>query len=230
MMFKQFMTTQELIERLVGRFFLHPPSNLLDGGLKVWMDKKQTPIRLRVYNALKSLLEGYWPSNEPTELLLKLQQSAQTDMAEAMPTIASRLSDIITKTIAAPSGEKRNKMKGPTSFDGFPTSIIPKNLAAILGRQDPAVFLMEVDPLEIARQLTILDSRIFCEIQDSELMNQDWTKNKRNNNSHVTKSSKLSTQLTGWIVTIILSESDLKKRALLLKQVIKLGDVLKLFP
>lgn len=218
------MTTEELIDQLLNRFFLKPPTND-PAELKLWMDKKQTPIRLRVYNALKSLLETYWHSAE-THLLHKLASLAQTSMNAAMPTIAHRLNEVLNRKLASPQAISDKKLKKQTSYniEDCPASILPRNLNNILSK-DASSFILEVDALELARQLTILESRIFCEIVIPELLNQDWTSNSKSSNSSVKKSCRISTQLTGWFVAIILGEQDLKKRANLVKQIIKIGDV-----
>ncbi len=86
------------------------------------------------------------------------------------------------------------------------------------------MLVLEVDPLELARQFACLESRIYCAIQPRELIGQAWSKDKPNA-TNVLRMSGLSTQITTWVAEVILSDTDVKKRAMLLKQFIKIADV-----
>jgi hypothetical protein len=86
--------------------------------------------------------------------------------------------------------------------------------------------VLEMNPLELARQLTIMESKIFCCILPEELVGQSDLFKKAGHESavHVKQMSALTTQITGWIAECILDEADVKKRAQLVKYFIKLGD------
>lgn len=86
--------------------------------------------------------------------------------------------------------------------------------------------VLEMNPLELARQLTIMESKIFCCILPEELVGQSDLFKKAGHQSavHVKQMSALTTQITGWIAECILDEADVKKRAQLVKYFIKLGD------
>jgi hypothetical protein len=87
--------------------------------------------------------------------------------------------------------------------------------------------LLDVDPLETARQLTIIEMEIFMKIQPIELMKQEWSK--KNTVSlavNVRAMSALSTKITGWVICTILQAVDIKKRAATLKYFIKLAEVI----
>lgn len=87
----------------------------------------------------------------------------------------------------------------------------------------------EFDPLEIARQLTISDSRLFCMIQPKELFLQSKGKQRPSDSSnHVRQMSAQSTKITGWISEVILSEHDTKRRTQIMKWFLKLADVRQL--
>ena len=108
------------------------------------------------------------------------------------------------------------RMKRSTSDLQIP--ILPKSLKKFQ--------LMDLDPLEVARQLTIVEMTIFQNIKPIELMKQEWSKkNGKSVAVNVRAMTALSTKITGWIIYSILQESDLKKRAYVLKFFIKVGEV-----
>ncbi|GAC96461.1 hypothetical protein PHSY_004041 [Pseudozyma hubeiensis SY62] len=126
-----------------------------------------------------------------------------------------------------------SQMYAPSAFSRGgalpPTSVVSKTLLSNLrnGNVDK-IHLLDFDPLELARQLTILDSKLYCAIQPEELLGSKFTKESRaagtTEDVHVKSMSSMSTRITGWISECILGESDARKRTQLLKFFIKLGD------
>lgn len=106
-----------------------------------------------------------------------------------------------------------------------PAPILGRNLVPLLQSGPPPSFsITDIDPLELARQLTIMESRVYCAIRADELLGQEFSK-KGGAAENVRAASTLSTRLTGWIAETILGEKDAKKRTGLLKYFIKLSDV-----
>lgn len=126
-----------------------------------------------------------------------------------------------------------SQMYAPSAFSRGgalpPTSVVSKTLLSNLrnGNVDK-IHLLDFDPLELARQLTILDSKLYCAIQPEELLGSKFTKETKasgvTEDVHVKSMSSMSTRITGWISECILGESDARKRTQLLKFFIKLGD------
>jgi son of sevenless len=108
-------------------------------------------------------------------------------------------------------------MKRIVRSEEFQVPILPKSLKRFS--------LMDLDPMEVARQLTLIDMDIFLKIQPVELMKQEWSrKNSSSVAVNVRAMSAMSTKITGWIICTILQESDSKRRAFILKYFIKVGD------
>ncbi|CAG8778456.1 9385_t:CDS:2, partial [Acaulospora colombiana] len=119
-----------------------PPENLTREEIEVWTEKKQTPIRLRVFNIMKSWLENYYI--EPTSLLRVIDKRQQQDKAPTFKVM------VLTNSVPPPP------------------SILPKNMKKIK--------FLDLDPLEIARQLTIIESKLYNKIQPVECLNKAWSK------------------------------------------------------
>ena len=88
------------------------------------------------------------------------------------------------------------------------------------------IHINEFDTLEVARQLTLMESSLFCLIQPNEMIGQEFKKKVGTSTAvHVKAMIQRSTQITSWVSDTILHESDVKKRAQMIKLWIKIGDV-----
>ena len=89
-----------------------------------------------------------------------------------------------------------------------------------------SVHVSEFEPIELARQLTLMESSLFCQIQPNEMIGQEFKKKVGSSTAvHVKAMIHRSTQITKWVSDTILNESDAKKRAHMIKFWIKVGDV-----
>ncbi|OZJ02073.1 hypothetical protein BZG36_05059 [Bifiguratus adelaidae] len=88
-----------------------------------------------------------------------------------------------------------------------------------------ALNLFDTEPSELARQLTLIESTIFCEIQPNELIFREFDKaHGYNEQSQVRRMVSLSTNITSWVQSCILQEADTKKRAAIIKYFIKICE------
>lgn len=113
--------------------------------------------------------------------------------------------------------------RGPSSP---PAPVISKTLMAQLKSGEIyKINVMDIDALELARQLTIMESRIYCSILPEELLGQEFSKKAGVSGAvHVKSMSSLSTHVTGWVSECILGEEDARKRTQIIRFFIKLGD------
>lgn len=83
--------------------------------------------------------------------------------------------------------------------------------------------MLDIDPIELARQITLLQNGLFCQIEPYEIMGQRFKK--KSESAHIKATIHKNTQITSWISDSILAEVDVKKRANVLKYWIKVADV-----
>lgn len=136
------------------------------------------------------------------------------DAAESQRTDATQLYS------SAPNG---------TRHLAAPSPVLARSLVAALrqARSPAAVPVLEFDPLELARQITVVESRLFCSILPDELLHRTAAYSGSHDRSpapHVRAMGTLTTQLTHWIGECILAVEELKKRAQVLRFFIRLGD------
>jgi hypothetical protein len=105
-----------------------------------------------------------------------------------------------------------------------PSPNLPRHISVAL-RTRNLVNVTDIDPLEMARQLTIIDGKQFCAVHPYELIDQEFTRKESRVAVNVRGMSDLSNQIITWTAESILFEDDLKRRASILKYYIKLADV-----
>ena len=229
--YRSFTTAAELFEMLVRRFSIQPPRGISADEYRVWVERKQKPIRLRVVNILKTWLESYW-----------MEGTAQTDPAagELLRRVHSFAKDSLAPTQIPGSGpllavvEQRLRGQDPSSrvmvlnVDKAmaPTPIVPKNMKKLK--------FLDIDATEFARQLTIVESRLYGKIRPTECLNKTWQKKLGPDEVDPALNVKAlilhSNQLTNWVAEMILTQSDVKKRVAVIKHFVSVADVRFLVP
>ena len=247
--FRLFSTASALCLALISRYDLAPPAGhaFAEDELRLWREKKAVPVRLRVFNVLKTWLENYWQASTDGVILDPLRTFVKNTMAATLSSGAvQRLSDLIEKRrLAARGGPslRQRALSRMASSDALrspvdathawsnsaggppPPPLISRGLLAGLRSAGVGVVVIDIDPLELARQLTIIESRLYCAIKPEELIGQEFSNRGTTTAVNVKAMSALSTRLTGWISETILNESDARKRTQLLKYFIRLADV-----
>ncbi|KAI9156037.1 Ras guanine nucleotide exchange factor bud5 [Blastocladiella emersonii ATCC 22665] len=248
--FRAFTTPDALLHQLALRFTLPCPEGLAAAEEDEWRDRKQTPIRLRVFNVLKTWLDVYYQDAADDACLTPIQQFATVVMEPVLPQPAKRILELVQRRVANlgvgtpvaravprsrttshdPSGNFNASSSSLGSVSGSvggsggggggrngaaPPPIMPRL---------PIKSFMDIDPLELARQLTIIEGRMLAAIQPFELLNQDFSKKNQPVALHVKAMVNFSTQLSSWVAESILHDSEPKKRCSVIKFWLKTAD------
>ncbi|KAI7901110.1 ras guanine nucleotide exchange factor domain-containing protein [Cokeromyces recurvatus] len=202
--YRSFCTTQELFNELFNRYQLTPPENLTLEELKL--------VRLRVFNVIKSWLEVYYNEEEDRPILPEISHFTENIIIESMKFGAEQLTKLIKKRLLAEDSSQIRKMKLNIRTADMPIPILPKNMRRIK--------LLELDPHELARQMTIMDFRLYNCIKPVECLDKNWGKPDTDQDhiaANVKASIEHSNQVTAWVTDSILSKEEVKKRASVLK-------------
>jgi son of sevenless-like protein len=229
--YRSFCSSMELLTLLEERYKDSPPDGLTDQELDIWMNKKLKVIRLRVFNVLKNWLEQYY--NEDDHVILdELLQFTTTEIRSTLRFSAEQLERLIRKRQEA-TGDGLKKMV-------LTISTVPP--APILPRNRKKFRLLDIDPLEVARQLTIMDFKLYSSIRPVECLNKAWSKeavwnddpqqqhrhqNHQDghvNTSHIRASIEYCNQVTSWVSDVILSQLEVKKRVTLIKHWVQIAE------
>ncbi|KAK9686573.1 hypothetical protein K7432_015114 [Basidiobolus ranarum] len=241
--FRNFCSPMLFCQLLLARFNLSPPQGLTLAELRIWDERKLTPIRLRVHNILKAWLESYFYEDEDYECLSSILNLAQNGMKNMMPVPAERLVNLINEKMELtnkmeklPANTGSLRLKNSKSVGRLmaaaaaqvphepppPTLLMKSTLDMLYARQD--VNLVEIDPTEVARQLTLMENEMFCSIRPHELIGQEFSKKEDSLSFNVRKMSKMSTKITEWVAFSIIQEENIRKRLDLLRYFIRLAE------
>ncbi|CAJ0754824.1 11099_t:CDS:10 [Entrophospora sp. SA101] len=208
--YRSFCDSDTFLEKLIDRFIIKPPEGMTPSEKEIWQEKKQTPIRLRVLSIMKSWLEHYYMDDQDSHCLTRMKEFASTVMSEHMSFASVGLIKIIEKRQFQPGAIFRELIN--TSPILPPQPILPRNLRRIK--------FLDLNPLEIARQLTIIESRLYNKIRPVECLNKAWSKEE---GGEIAKNIKAMI-ITGWVAEMILNNPDIRRRCALIKHFVAVAD------
>jgi hypothetical protein len=226
--FRSFSTPREVAQALIARF-----DYIAESGAAA------APVRLRVYNVFKGWLETYWHADADKEALGDVRYFALHKLKPHLNSAGDRLLDLIRKVTA---GYQTGNVTGPlvsgvgktslsiaaqhSSESQIPEAIVTKGQLASLKAATSggaACSILEFDSLELARQLTLITSHIYCSIQPDELLSLDWGKRATEKAQNVRTMGAIHTDLAHIVGDTILGPDDAKKRAALIKHWTKIA-------
>nr|XP_023907919.1 uncharacterized protein LOC112019635 [Quercus suber] len=218
--FRSFTTPRDFAEALSARF------DYIGDSKTVGM-----PVRLRIYNVFKGWLETYWNGAADKDALEDIRNFALQKLKPHLSSAGDRLIELTKKVDLAyqngtfssqlVSGVGKSSMSiASTHTDGsnVPAPLITQKQLSVLrvsATAVPACSILDFEPLELARQLTLLASQIFCAIQPEELL--EWNKKGSSKRSNVRAICSLNTDVAHVVGDSILGPEDAKRRAMFIK-------------
>lgn len=218
--YRSFTTAQELFEQLVRRFSVQPPAGITEDEYKVWVDRKQKLIRLRVVNILKSWFDNYWMESHDAaanQILRRVYSFAKDALATTNTPGSVPLMNSIDLRIR---GQEPKKKLLPMPNSAAPTPILPKNMRKLK--------FLDIDSTEFARQLTVIEAKLYGKVKPTECLNKTWQKKVGPGECEPAPNVKAvilhSNRLTNWVAEMILTQSDVKKRVVVIKHFVSIAD------
>lgn len=219
--YRSFTTAAELFDMLVKRWSIQPPFGILPDDYQMWVDKKQKPIRFRVVNILKSWFDNHWMEGNDEEariLIQKVYNFAKDHVATTSTPGAAPLMTSVEQRSRGP--EMPTKRLVLTLSAQTPQPILPKHMKKLK--------FLDIDATEFARQLTIIESRLYIKIRPTECLNKTWQKKLSPGEPDPAANVKAlilhSNQLTNWVAQMILTQSDVKRRVIVIKHFVNVAD------
>ncbi|RDW88624.1 hypothetical protein BP6252_00656 [Coleophoma cylindrospora] len=219
--YRSFTTARELFELLVKRFQVQPSEGMAQSDYEVWRDRKQKPIRFRVVNILKSWFDNFWmeDQSDDTKALIREVYTFARDTVKSTETPGSQpLMTVLEQRLRGQ--ETTNKRLVLTLNQNTPQPIMPRNMKKLK--------FLDIDVTEFARQLTIVESKLYGKIKPTECLNKTWQKKVGENDPDPAPNVKAlilhSNQLTNWVAEMILTQLDVKKRVVVIKHFVHVAD------
>nr|CAG8462138.1 15587_t:CDS:2 [Entrophospora candida] len=178
-------------------------------------DSNELMVKLKIHDIIKIwLLNHCDKEDEQDEICLKrLTTFINDDVSESDKDIYEDLLTIIdkigTKNLYEINFDERTISTFSTTSSPLP--IIPKNLKKLT--------ILDIDPLEMARQLTILESKLFKKIMLGEFL----TKN-RENAKNIKELIKKTNHTSKWIIESTLNQTKNRARSLVIKHFINVAN------
>ncbi|KAK3375377.1 ras guanine nucleotide exchange factor domain-containing protein [Podospora didyma] len=219
--YRSFTSARELFEMLVNRFAIQPPEGLNQGEYESWRDGKQKLIRFRVVNILKNWFDNFWmeDQSEETKQLIRDVYNFAKDTVKSTETPGSApLMAVLDQRLSGKEAGGRRMIQ--TINQNTPAPIMPKNMKKLK--------FLDIDVIEFARQLTIIESRLYGKIKPTECLNKTWQKKVGEGEPEPAPNVKAlilhSNQMTNWVAEMILAQTDVRKRVVVIKHFVAVAD------
>ena len=193
-------------------------------------------VRLRVTNVFKGWLESHWrhDRDESTipfivgfarDQLLPVSTVSGNRLLELLSVVATTHNPAVPRVLSS-MGKTNTATPSHTNLhQPAPQIILSKtqlNALKTWKMGGSGLSVLDFDPLELARQLTIKTSSIFCSILPEELLGCEFMKDSSSLAVNVRALTTFSNDLANLVVDSILLLEDAKKRAAVIKQWIKI--------
>lgn len=220
--FASMLPLGEFVGLLINRFNIEAPEGLSFEEYNTWIVKKQTNIRLRVLYIMKLLIEKYWSELYYNEVILKRWLAFATSGNVQAISTGKHLSINLSKLL---NGEKICLEKEPILPISKPPAPLLKS--SIIKK----LKLLDIDYVELARQLTIREYKLFSNITKFACLAKVWGKKSGINDTieDISIFIKASNQLTNFVAYMILRKLDIRKRVQIIRYFVQVAEKCRQF-
>ncbi|KAG0166953.1 hypothetical protein DFQ28_007218 [Apophysomyces sp. BC1034] len=216
--YRSFCTSMELLEMLESRYCMSPPEGMTAQEFDIWTQKKLKLVQLRVFNVLKMWLEQHY-NEEDSVILDRLLEFTNTKIRSTLNFAADQLERLVRKRQECGSPQA-NLKKMVLTLPDPPEPILPRNRKRFR--------LLDVDPLEIARQMTVRDFKLYSAIRPVECLDKAWSRESSDVAVNIRASIEYCNQVTSWVSDSILSQHEVKKRSTVIKYWVQVAEKCRL--
>lgn len=183
-------------------------------------DEEGSRIRLRIVNVFKVWFDtSIYDFLEDQALLTRVTRFISEDMARESAQSATMLERILKKKAA---NEHMLKETVFAHSEKAPAPVVSKVVAS--GRFS----FLDLDPLEVARQLTLLEWNLYSSIRPKECLNLAWTDAEADKTApNVAELVRRFGLVSQWVASEVVMEKRAKQRVVVLKTFIKIAGHLR---
>jgi len=179
--------------------------------------KQKEVVQMRVLIIMKHWVDGF---NDSSEMLI-LRPMVEFMETEVKADKSQVLEKVVTQLLKA-INSKKSTVKPPFNFPEDPPA--PR----LKARKQHGHPLLDLDEVEVARQLSLLDFAVFQEIMPAEFFNQAWSKESMHH--HCPNLLRLIARfnfLSQCVPSVIVEEKSLKIRTKLWEKFIRIAHALQ---
>ncbi|KAJ7645574.1 ras guanine nucleotide exchange factor domain-containing protein [Mycena polygramma] len=208
--FKSFTTVGQLFDLLVQRFRIQPPWNLTQEEREEWYKLMQV-VQIRVLNTFKHMvLEDDVLEKDELYILDRMKEFLVTEEG-ARFAVGKQLSILI---------QRRQLQGGSVNISVAREQMPPPPLVP---KSSHDLRLLDIEPIELARQLTIMESQMYQRITPVDCL-QRAREQRADNIDNITIVIQTSNKIALWIAESILSKGDLRRRVRAIERIISVAD------
>ncbi|EFC38209.1 rasGEF domain-containing protein [Naegleria gruberi] len=212
--YRSFCSSHVLMDKLIDRFNIAEEQKKQD-----IQPEANTKVLLRVINAVKMWVEKYFHDFDNL-LLVRLIQ-----FLDSVANIKefSSFCNALRKTLSNKLIKDNDKAVKHAKQTDVPDPIIPENFS-----EHVAFNILEWSPIEIARQITLIEYEYFQKIEPKECLSGAWTKSSKYDEApNIAHLTDRWNKMTQFVACSILSQNDLKIRRRYIIKFIELANALR---
>lgn len=166
-------------------------------------------------NTFKAWLDNYYVEAEDLAAMGEVEEFAKTTLvANGSELISRQLTQLVDRRRRG-DGDAQSRRVVTGGTQPPPQPLLPR-------ASSKAISLLDIQPLEVARQLTIIESACFQRIRPSECLNKAWSDpNSVSESSNLRRAVQVGDCVAKWATRLVVTTKDVKLRSVIVKHLIR---------